>query len=74
MNGKGTIDFFIEDLDKLTLSIKTLGYPCYGESIMISLKDGEHELYNVITDCYEVRSNHNWTDFLSKDTRINAFI
>ena len=64
----------VDNIDNLNLRIQTLGYPNYGESIMISLRDGKKELYNIITDCYEVASNHNWIDFLPDSTRINAFI
>ena len=69
-----TDKFFVEDIEKVCLRIKVLGYPHNGESIMISLTCEGKELYNVVTDCYEVCNVHSWSNLLSNDTRINAFI
>lgn len=69
-----TPDFIIDDIEKAYLRIKVLGYPNKGESIMISLRYDEVELYNIITDCYEIYGSHSWANLLSGNTRIDAFI
>ena len=59
-----TDKFFVEDIEKVCLRIKVLGYPHNGESIMISLTCEGKELYNVVTDCYEVCDVHSWSNLL----------
>lgn len=64
----------VDGFDKLHLRIVTVGYPQNGESIMVSLMHGDTELYNVITDNFEVNGFQYWTSNLPKRTRVNAFI
>lgn len=71
-----TVDFEVQDINKLHLNIYTIGYTEEGESILLLLFDGTKILHSTLIDCYSEKG-YNHIDTILHNTgvkKINAFI